>query len=107
MNHQAITMTIQADMPNELIDRIVDKVIDRLRPLLSGTPKEADTILDVKGLADYLKTTEAWVRDQARSGNIPCFKSGKYWKFHKRQIDKLYQSRSLIPISTATLKGRS
>ena len=101
-------ISFQANIPDELIDRIAERVIDKLKPILStASKKEEDIIFDVKGLADYLKTTEAWVRDQARNGNIPCFKSGKYWKFHKRQIDKVYQSRSLIPVSTSTLKGRA
>lgn len=103
--NQAITL--QANIPDELIDCIVNRVIDKLKPLLSVTPKEAEAILDVKGLADYLKTTEAWVRDQARNGTIPAFKSGKCWKFHKNKIDKHFQSRSLLPMSTATGKGKT
>jgi len=102
------TMIFQADISDEFIERIAERVIDKLRPLLPTAPRtDDDTIFDVKGLADYLKTTEAWVRDQARNGSIPCFKSGKYWKFHKRQIDRVYQSRTLLPVSAATGKGRA
>jgi len=108
MNNQGHCMTIQTTIPDELIDRIAERVIDKLRPLLVATSrKEDETIFDVKGLAAYLNTTEQWVRDKARAGEIPCFKSGKYWKFHKRQIDRIYQSRPLIPISTATIKGKA
>jgi hypothetical protein len=105
MNDQGHCMSIQTTIPDELIDRISDRLIERLRPLLTTTRKtEDDTIFDVRGLADYLKTTDAWIRDQARSGKLPCFKSGKYWKFHKRQIDKVFQSRSLIPASVIPFK---
>lgn len=106
MNHQSIN--IQATIPDELIDHIAERVLEKLRPLLVATSRKEDgTIFDVKGLATYLSTTEQWVRDKARAGEIPCFKSGKYWKFHKRQIDRVYQSRALIPISTAIARERA
>jgi hypothetical protein len=89
----------QADIPIELIDSVAERVLEKLRPLLVAvTRKEDETIFDVKGLAAYLSTTEQWVRDKARLGELPSFKSGKYWKFHKRQIDKVYQSRTLIHV---------
>lgn len=100
------TISFQADIPRELIDDVADRVLEKLRPLIVAVSRpEEETIFDVKGLAAYLSTTEQWVRDKARTGEIPCFKSGKYWKFHKRQIDGVYQSRALIPIST--LRGRA
>ena len=101
--------TFQTSIPASIIEaiaqRVAEIIFDRIRPLLCSSPN-TDEILDVKGLAAYLKTTQAWVREQARNGNIPCFKSGRTWKFHKRQIDKFYQSRALIPVSTASIKGR-
>lgn len=100
---------LQTIIPVSIIEAIANRVaeiiLDRIRPFLCSSPN-TDEILDVKGLAAHLKTTEAWVREQARNGKLPCFKSGKTWKFHKRQIDKLYQSRALIPVSTASIKGR-
>jgi hypothetical protein len=103
-NTESITM--QVTLTEEWINRIADAVAQRIRPV-EPQKNDSDMIFDVKGLADYLKSTEAWVRDQARNGNIPCFKSGKYWKFHKRQIDRVYQSRALIPVSTANIRGRA
>jgi excisionase family DNA binding protein len=100
------SISFQADIPDEFIDRIAERVFEKLRPIIVGASrKEDETIYDVKGLASYLSTTEQWVRDKARAGEIPCFKSGKYWKFHKRQIDRFYQSRALIPVSA--VKGRA
>lgn len=98
MNHQGHCMTIQTIIPDELIDCIAERVIAELKPLLSTIQKkEEDIIFDVKGLAAYLSATEQWVRDKARTGGIPCFKSGKYWKFHKRKIDKHFQSMGPLP----------
>jgi hypothetical protein len=99
MDHQAITVTVQADFPDELIDRIADRVLERVKPLLPKTStQDADTIFDVKGLADYLKSTEEWVREQARTGKVPCFKSGKSWKFRKKDIEKCFPSRSTTSV---------
>ena len=101
--------TLQTIIPATIIEAIANRVaeiiLDRIRPFLCSSPN-TDEILDVKGLAAYLKTTEAWVRDQARDGNIPCFKSGKKWKFRKREIDKAFKSLTLFPVSASHLKGR-
>ena len=101
--------TLQTIIPASIIETIANRVaeiiLDRIRPLLCSSPN-TDEIFDVKGLAAYLKTTQASVREQARNGKIPCFKSGKKWKFHKRQIDKFFQSRALLQVSTSHLKGR-
>ncbi len=103
------SLMIQTLIPQQTIQTIIDmtaeKVFRMVRPLLCPS-SNTDEIFDVKGLAAYLKSTEAWIREQARNGNIPCFKSGKQWKFRKRQIDKLYQSRALLPVSTASIKAR-
>ena len=102
--------TLQTIIPASIIETIANRVaeiiLDRIRPLLCSSSRNDDAIFDVKGLAAYLKTTQAWVREQARNGKIPCFKSGKKWKFHKRQIDKFFQSPALLQVSTSHLKGR-
>lgn len=102
--------TIQTIIPASIIETIANRaaeiILDRIRPLLCSSSRNDDAIFDVKGLALYLKSTEAWVRDQARNGNIPCFKSGKKWKFRKREIDKSFKSLTLFPVSTSHLKGR-
>ena len=96
MNHQGISMNIQTDISDELIDRIADKVFEKLKPLLSAPKYEKDTIFDVKGLAAYLNVNEEWVRDKARNGQFPCFKTGNYYKFRERDIDKNIQKTGYI-----------
>lgn len=86
-------------------DMVFERVMHRLPAIMASLNKE-ESIFDVKGLASYLKTTDAWIREKARAGELPSFKSGKTWKFHKRQIDKLYQSRAFLPVSTVSIKSR-
>ena len=44
------------------IKRIAEKVAERLEPLLKQNPKSNDNeLMDVKGLAEYLKVKESWV----------------------------------------------
>lgn len=46
-------MKIELTIPQELIDLIADKVIEELKPLLSGNGK-ADKYMTTKELAEYL-----------------------------------------------------
>jgi len=90
-------MVMQVQFPEELVDRIADKVFDKVKAYLQIHDKRKDdTIMNVKALAKYLSVKEAWVREQARSGNIPSFKTGDQWKFRTSEIDKHFSSRLLL-----------
>ena len=72
-----------------LIDAIVEKVVDRLKPLLMQTPKCSDSeLMDVKGLAKYLKVKESWVYEKIHTKKIPFQKAGRFPRFRKKNIDK-------------------
>jgi excisionase family DNA binding protein len=72
-----------------LIDTIVEKVVERLKPLLSNSHDSRDNVLmDVKGLADYLKVKESWVYEKIHTKKIPFQKAGRFPRFRKKQIDK-------------------
>lgn len=73
---------------NELVDSIVEKVVERLKPLLNNSydPKD-DELMDVKGLAEYLKVKESWVYDKIHTRQIPFRKAGKFLRFKKKHID--------------------
>ena len=45
-------------------------------------------ILTLKEVSEYLKTHPDTIYKLARSGNIPCFKVGKSWRFRKDLIDE-------------------
>jgi excisionase family DNA binding protein len=94
MSNQGMTINLTSTIPDALTDVIADKVFEKLKPLLlANVKRENNAIFDVDGLASYLNVSKEWIRDKARIGEIPCFKSGKYWKFRQRDIDKHFQSR--------------
>ncbi len=72
-----------------LIDAIVEKVVDRLRPALNSThDSKGDELMDVKGLASYLKVKESWVYEKIHTKQIPFQKAGRFPRFRKMHIDK-------------------
>jgi len=99
MNHQAINVTTQTYIPDELIDRMVDKVIERLKPLLSASNKiEDSTIFNVEGLAEYLKVEKSWIYKRTRTQEIPFIKKDKYCLFRKSAIDAWLNQDAIKPL---------
>lgn len=45
-------------------------------------------------VADYLSVSPAWVQEQARSGDIPAIKLGRYWRFRMSEIETWLTARS-------------
>ncbi len=86
-------------IPPELIEEIVEKLLVQLRPYLSGGRKEEDIIFDVEGLAQYLKVEPSWVYNQISQKTLPYFKTGKYVRFRKKEIDTWINSQMVKPIS--------
>jgi excisionase family DNA binding protein len=71
------------------IERIVEKVVERLKPLLSNShDSKDDELMDVKGLAGYLKVKKQWVYEKTHLGIIPYYKVGKYPRYRKSKIDE-------------------
>ena len=72
-----------------LIDAIVEKVVERLKPLLNNShDSKVDDLMDVKGLAEYLKVKESWVYEKIHTRQIPFQKAGRFPRFRKKNIDK-------------------
>ena len=100
MNQDIAIQNTFSELINQIADQIADKacdkVLERLRPYLQvNNRREYNTVMGVKEVAEYLGVKDAWVREQARSGNIPSFKTGDKWKFRTSEIDKHFSSRSL------------
>ncbi len=72
-----------------LIDTIVEKVFEKLKPLLNNSHDSKDNeLMDVKGLAEYLKVKESWVYEKIHTKRIPFQKAGRFPRFRKKNIDK-------------------
>ena len=82
------------------IEEIAQRVITLLRPMLreNGEGSEKDTIFHVNGLAEYLHVDPSWVYKQVSMKTIPYFKTGKYPRFKKKDIDKWIESQTARPI---------
>lgn len=50
-------------------------------------------ILTTKEVAEYLNIHPFTVNKYARDGNIPAFKIGADWRFHKKSIEKWIQEK--------------
>ena len=48
---------------------------------------DADEILTIQELSDYLKVPVSTLYKLAREGSMPCTKVGKHWRFQKDAID--------------------
>lgn len=92
-------MKAELTLPQELVNEIAAQVVERLKPILSGTGKaEDDVIFTPKTLAKYLQVDTSWVYKQVSFKAIPYFKSGKYTRFKKRVIDKWIETQTVRPI---------
>jgi len=72
-----------------LIDTIVERVVERLKPLLNNSHNSNDNeLMDVKGLATYLNVNKQWVYEKTHLGIIPYYKVGKYPWYRKSKIEE-------------------
>lgn len=82
---------------------IVEELIAKLKPLLSGNGNnKQDIIFDKKTLAAYLKVSESTINKLVSNKEIPHFKiqagqSGAV-RFRQRDIDKWIQRQSIPDI---------
>lgn len=52
------------------------------------------SLLTVEEVALYLRVTPTTVRKMAGSGQLPAFKVGRSWRFHRSDIDQLANQRN-------------
>jgi excisionase family DNA binding protein len=90
---------MRAELEQKDIDAIATKVVELIKPLLINISKaDQSSLLDLKGLAEYLNVKESWVYDQIKHKKITYTKMGKYLRFKKSAIDKYLESRTIKPI---------
>lgn len=51
-------------------------------------------ILTVQEVCDYLRIAKPTLYRYVRSGDLPGFKMGKIWKFHRHSIDNWVQTKT-------------
>ncbi len=70
------------------IERIAEKVVEQLTPLFNKShDSNHDELMDVQGLADYLKVKRQWVYEKVHKREIPFQKAGKFPRFRKKFVD--------------------
>lgn len=84
----------------EDIEAIADKVLEKIKPLLTGQDKEEDTLFDVKGLCSYLHVSEKWVYERTHLKEIPHLKINGLLRFRKSAIDRWLNSYN-VPVTSA------
>jgi excisionase family DNA binding protein len=91
---------MKIELESHDIESIAQRVSEVLRPMLSNQEKNGDKeiIIDVNGLAEYLQVDISWVYKQVSLRGIPFFKTGKYSRFRKMDIDKWIESQSVRSI---------
>ena len=80
-------MNIEID-DKVLIDTIVERVVERLIPLLNHNSKSSNNkLMTVEEVANYLKTKKSSIYDKVHSKSIPFLKYGNSLRFRKKHID--------------------
>lgn len=82
---------MKTELEPQDIEAIGQRLLELLRPFISnnGRHETGDTILDIRGLAEYLKVKPKWIYEQTHLKTIPHHKlTNKQLRFRKKDIDK-------------------
>ncbi|MBA4349610.1 MAG: hypothetical protein C0415_06465 [Thermodesulfovibrio sp.] len=91
-------MKAELTLSPELVEQIADKVIEKLKPLLSGNGKHEDDILTIEQASKLLgKSKEQiyqWVNLSKHGLNsFPYMKAGKSLRFSKNKLIEWMEKR--------------
>ena len=104
-------MKAEISIPPELVSAIVDEVVARLKPILTGlqtNPSQADDLMGVAELGKYLGgVSRDWIYQRTAGNEIPFVKVGRMIKFRRSDIDRWLSTRSVPAVSplSAPLPG--
>ena len=81
---------MKIELEDRDIDSIAQKVAENIKshPTVHGSHGMDSPIMDVDGLAQYLKVGKQWVYDRVHRNAIPHYKLGKYPRFERVKIDE-------------------
>ena len=63
-------------------------------------------VLDMKGACDFLKIAKPTLYKYIRKGQIPAFKVGRIWRFHKESLDTWVRGRVSEDTQARSGKGK-
>ena len=77
----------------EDIQAIAEKVIEKLKPVLSGNGKQAgnDELFNIQDVCNYFKVSKQWVYERTHLNEIPFYKIDGHLRFKKLELDKWLQ----------------
>ena len=79
---------MKIELESSDIERIAEKVVEKLKPMLNGSHNPKDNeLMTVNEVASYLKVKESWVYEKIHNRQIPYHKCGKFPRFRKKYID--------------------
>ena len=80
---------MKTELEEQEIAAIAQRVAEHMSKLpVFGNSEGDSTIMDIDGLAQYLKVGKQWVYDRVHRNAIPHYKLGKYPRFKKAKIDE-------------------
>ena len=91
------------------VEAIAQKVIELIKPMLSGNGKHEDNIVfNKKSLSEYLNVSESTINKLVSNKQIPYFKiqqgqSGGV-RFSKKDIDRWIQRHTIPEINPFTIR---
>lgn len=62
-------------------------------------------VLNVEEACKYLKIAKVTLYKYIRKGQIPAFKMGRVWRFHKESLDNWVKSRVVEDTHARSIKG--
>lgn len=63
-------------------------------------------VLDMEGACEFLKIAKPTLYKYIRTGQIPAFKVGRIWRFHRESLDLWVKGRINEDTNARSNKGR-
>ncbi len=102
-------MKAELTLPQELVDLIADKVIEKLKPVISGNGKHDpdDRWFNIKQLSNYIGMSIQWIYNN--KNKLPHSNINNKPLFRKSEVDRWLESCRVHtinePIELPVLKG--
>lgn len=82
---------MKTELEQKDIEAIVHRMVEVFKPILvdlvNSKHTQSDELMNVKGLAQYLKVKESWIYEKVHRKEIPFQKAGRFLLFKKKDID--------------------